>query len=53
MTIPQQSSWMVRKILGARDIVNQMHEHVIEKKSLIKQIYIQLLAVLPEKLDVP
>lgn len=44
--IPQQASWMVRKIFGAR--TGLLHLQADRKKlSVIKHIYLQLLGVLP------
>ncbi|XP_075074890.1 uncharacterized protein LOC142162436 [Nicotiana tabacum] len=42
MNIPQQASWMVRKIIEARKIMQQMPE-VKQTQSVIKQIYLGLL----------
>ncbi|XP_019241628.1 PREDICTED: uncharacterized protein LOC109221617 [Nicotiana attenuata] len=42
MNIPQQASWMVRKIMEARKIMQQMPE-VKQRQSVVKQIYLGLL----------
>ncbi|XP_019231205.1 PREDICTED: uncharacterized protein LOC109212045 [Nicotiana attenuata] len=48
MSIPMNASWMVRKILEAREIINQLHRPLKDKKSIIKQIYLQLTPMLPK-----
>ncbi|XP_070010921.1 uncharacterized protein [Nicotiana sylvestris] len=40
------ASWMVRKILEAREIINQLHMPLEDKKNIIKQIYLQLSPML-------
>ncbi|XP_075076852.1 uncharacterized protein LOC142163465 [Nicotiana tabacum] len=40
--------WMVRKILEAREIINQLYMPLEDKKSIIKQIYFQLSPMLPK-----
>nr|XP_009757801.1 PREDICTED: uncharacterized protein LOC104210569 [Nicotiana sylvestris] len=42
MNIPQQASWMVRKIMEARKTIQQLPE-VKQRQSVIKQIYLGLL----------
>lgn len=41
--VPQQASWMVGKIMEAREMWKQVHVTPKEGKSLIGQIYLQLL----------
>lgn len=48
MNIPNQASWMVKKILGTRDVVSHIQRDVIQKKSIIRYIYNQLLGDHPK-----
>ncbi|XP_070013729.1 uncharacterized protein [Nicotiana sylvestris] len=47
MPIPQQASWMVRRIIGSRATLLQTHNINDNSKSIIRQIYLQLLGELP------
>ncbi|XP_059291842.1 uncharacterized protein LOC132045304 [Lycium ferocissimum] len=48
MKIPGQASWMVRKLLGTRDLLPQVQWNNTKNKSKIKEIYLQLLDNLPK-----
>ncbi|XP_059306153.1 uncharacterized protein LOC132057530 [Lycium ferocissimum] len=41
--IPKQSCWMVRMIFAARDTLAPLMDHIKPEKSIIRQIYLQLL----------
>ncbi|XP_019227131.1 PREDICTED: uncharacterized protein LOC109208468 [Nicotiana attenuata] len=43
---PQNASWMMRKILEAGEVISQLHKPLDDKKSIIKQIYLQLISTL-------
>ncbi|XP_070047087.1 uncharacterized protein [Nicotiana tomentosiformis] len=48
MPIPKTASWMVRKILKARDVISQIQRQLDAKKSAIKQIHLQLIPNYPK-----
>ncbi|XP_019240895.1 PREDICTED: uncharacterized protein LOC109220885 [Nicotiana attenuata] len=43
MKLPKQASWMVRKILEAKQIIEDNNMQICKGKGIIKQIYLQLL----------
>ncbi|XP_070014563.1 uncharacterized protein LOC142175548 [Nicotiana tabacum] len=47
IAIPQQASWMVRQILSARTVLQQIQHRQQAKKSMISQFYYQLLGNSP------
>lgn len=47
MPIPQQASWMVRRINGSRVTMLQAQNLYDHNESIIRQIYLQLLGDLP------
>lgn len=48
VTVPKQVSWMVRKILEAKNILKQDTIHVCTCKSVINKIYLDLLGEQPK-----
>lgn len=46
--IPQQVCWMIRQVINSREIVNQLHCDFNPRKSMIMQIYLQLLGDYPK-----
>ncbi|XP_019267399.1 PREDICTED: uncharacterized protein LOC109244718 [Nicotiana attenuata] len=45
--VPQQASWMVRKIIEAKHLLEQNNVHICREKGFIKHIYLQLLGDQP------
>lgn len=41
--IPQQSCQMIRQVINSREILNQIYREFNPKKSMIQQIYLQLM----------
>ncbi|WMV45997.1 hypothetical protein MTR67_039382 [Solanum verrucosum] len=41
--VPAQACWMVRKILGTKEMLHILHNEVVGKKSMIRQAYKQML----------
>ncbi|XP_070057679.1 uncharacterized protein [Nicotiana tomentosiformis] len=48
MTIPQQASWMVKKILKARDNLRYVQLEYLKNKSMIRSIYLNMVGELPK-----
>ncbi|XP_075074523.1 uncharacterized protein LOC142162111 [Nicotiana tabacum] len=47
MTIPQQASWMVKKILKARDELGYVQAEYLKNKSMIRSICLKMVGELP------
>ncbi|XP_075109142.1 uncharacterized protein LOC142180934 [Nicotiana tabacum] len=47
MPIPQQASWLVRKLIGAREIVDLRQTMAQRNYSMMRQFYHQILGQLP------
>jgi len=41
--VPAQACWMVRKILGTKEMLHILHNEAVGKKSMIRQAYKQML----------
>ncbi|XP_070035459.1 uncharacterized protein [Nicotiana tomentosiformis] len=48
MTIPQQASWMVKKILGARDNLRYVQPEYLKNKSMVRSMYLNMVRELPK-----
>ncbi|XP_019244307.1 PREDICTED: uncharacterized protein LOC109224177 [Nicotiana attenuata] len=48
MTIPHQASWMVKKILKAREGLKYVQPENLKNKSMIRNIYLKMVGELPK-----